>query len=380
MAKPVGSPASPMRSRSALIVAVVLALLWLTAYWRLHQLDWRLITVSRPGALALYLTGKYQTAARAYRIGHQSGSEASYSDDPDGYRALRVGQRDEAERRAKLTLALVPTAIAPQITLGELALDKGRAIEAAQTLAAVLVRQPDNVDARYLEAVALARAGDPGAAVQDLVRALRTGSPGERDTILFRIMELGGELGARPASQQPFCLLAQLHRYLGLFDERHVLVSMAYAERAVATGDRVADAFLALGLAHDRRGEHEEARRAMRRAILADPRHAEALRWLAAEAGKIGDLPTQYQMITRAFEAAPTDPFYLADLERVLVDNLGDPLGMATLMDRALALDASNAQAQAHLTRVSALLGDQPGARRQSQRVTSLQTRNGDTR
>ncbi|HTY80176.1 MAG TPA: tetratricopeptide repeat protein [Candidatus Bathyarchaeia archaeon] len=364
MAKPCRLARFHMRFRPALIVAVALAVLWLSAYWRLHQLDWQLITVSRPGALALYLTGRYQTAARAYRIGHQGGTGAGYSDDPSGYRALRAGQRDEAERRARLTLALVPTAIAPHVTLGELALDKGRATEAAQTLAAVLTRQPDHVDARYLEAVALARAGDPGAAVQGLIRALRTGATGERDTILYRIMELSGELGARPGSKQPFCLLAHLHRYLAFFDERQTLASMAYAERAVATGDRPADAYLALGLGHERRGEHEAARRAMRHAVAVDPRHAEAMRWLAAEAGKIGDLPTQYRMITRAFEAAPTDPFYLADLERVLVTNLGDPLGMAALMDRALALDAGNAEAQAHLARVSALLDDQPGLRR----------------
>lgn len=368
-----------MRSRPVLIVAVALAVLWLTAYWRLHQLDWQLITVSRPGALTLYLTGKYQTAARAYRIGHQTGAGTSYADDPSGYRALRAGQRDEAERRAKLTLALVPTATAPQITLGELALDRGRAIEAAQTLGRVLLLQPDHVDALYLEAVALARSGDPGAAVQDLVRALRTGSTGERDTILFRIMELSGELGVRPAGKQPLCLLAHLHRYLGLFDERQILLSMAYAKRAVKAGDQRADAYLALGLAHERRGEHEAARRAMRQAIAADPRQSEALRWLAAEAGKIGDLPTQYRMITRAFDASPTDPFYLADLERVLVTNLGDPLGMATLMDRALALDASNAQAKEQLTRVSALLDD-PSGLRQPPRAAAVQSRRGEAR
>jgi len=234
------------------------------------------------------------------------------------------------------------------------------------------------VDARYLEAVALARAGDSGAAVQDLIRALRTASTGERDTIPFRIMELSGELGARPPAQQPLCLLAHLHRYLGLLDERHVVLSIAYAERAIFAGDRPADAYLALGLAHERRGEHEAARRAMRQAISADPRHAEALRWLTAEAGKIGDLATQYQMITRAFEAAPADPFYLADLERVLVTNLGDPLGMAKLMDRAL--DSGNAHAQAYLIRAAALLNEQPGPGRQSPRVTTPQSRRGEAR
>ena len=98
------------------------------------------------------------------------------------------------------------------------------------------------------------------------------------------------------------------------------------------------------------------------------------------EAAKAGDLLTQHQMMTRAFEAAPTDPFYLPDLERVLVVNLGDPLGMAMLMERALALDATNTEAQAQLKKALALLGDQEGARRPAQRFAALQGRRGDAR
>ena len=118
----------------------------------------------------------------------------------------------------------------------------------------------------------------------------------------------------------------------------------------------------------------------MQKAIAVDPRHAETLRWLAVEAAKVGDLLTQHQMMTRAFEAAPTDPFYLPDLERVLVTNLGDPLGMAILMERAVALDGTNTEAQAQLKKALTLLGDQDGARRPAQRFAALQARRGETR
>lgn len=380
MAEPAYSSSPWIRFRFPIVVAAVLALLWLAAYWRLHPMAWNLVQISRPGALALYLTGNYRNAARAYRMGQEGELEVPYSSDPAGYWALRAGHADEAERRAKTTLFLVPSAVEPHVTLGELALERGRPAEAVKIFAAVLRRQPGHVDALYLGAVAMARTGDAGSAVQSLNRALRTSSVGERDTIPFRIMEVAGELGSRPRGQQPLCLLAHLHRYLRIFDERQGLAAMDYARRAIEAGDQPADAYLTLGIVLDKRGEYAAARRAMQKAIAVDPRHAEALRWLAVEAAKVGDLLTQHHMMTRAFEAAPTDPFYLPDLESVLVTNLGDPLGMAILMERAVALDGTNVEAQAQLKKALALLGDQDGARRPGQRLAALQARRGEAR
>ena len=124
----------PIRFRPAIVVAVALALLWLTAYWHLSQLSGDLVQVSRQGprALALYLAGNYRDAARAYRAGHRTPLGAPYMNDPSGYWAFRAGQLDEAERRAKITLALVPTAVEPQITLAELALERGKPSEATK--------------------------------------------------------------------------------------------------------------------------------------------------------------------------------------------------------------------------------------------------------
>ena len=373
-------PSPWARFRLPIIVAVGLALLWLIGYWRIHQLDGNLVQISRPGALVLYLTGNYRNAARAYRIGQQGQIELRYADDPTGFWALRTGHQHEAERRAKTTLALVPTAVEPQITLGELALERGQTSEAMRIFTAVLRRQPDHLDALYLGAVAMARAGETGSAIQSLNRALRASSVGERDTTLYRILELTGELRGRPAEQQPLCLLAHLHRYLRIFDERQGLAAMDYARRAVDAGDRPAEALLTLGVVHYKRGEYQAARRAMRQAITADPRQVDALRWLASEAAAVGDLLTQYQMMIRVFDAAPLDPFYLPDLERVLVKNLGDPLRMVALMERALALDPANTEAQAQLKKALALLAAPDGTPRRSPRVAALSARPGETK
>jgi tetratricopeptide (TPR) repeat protein len=380
MAEPSSLPSPWARFRLPIIVAVGLALLWLIGYWRIHQLDGNLVQISRPGALVLYLTGNYRNAARAYRIGQQGQIELRYADDPTGFWALRAGHQHEAERRAKTTLALVPTAIEPQITLGELALERSQTSEATRIFSAVLRRQPDHLDALYLGAVAMARAGETGSAIQSLNRALRASSVGQRDTTLYRILELTGELRGRPAEQQPLCLLAHLHRYLRIFDERQGLASMDYARRAIEAGDRPAEALLTLGVVHYKRGEYEAARRAMRQAIAADPRQVDALRWLATEAAAVGDLLTQYQMMIRVFDAAPLDPFYLPDLERVLVKNLGDPLRMVALMERALALDPANTEAQAQLEKALALLAAPDGTPRRSPRLAALSARPGETK
>lgn len=373
---------SPLRLRPALVVAAVLMLLWLVAYWNLCQLSPEFFQISRSGprALVFYLEGKFKDAARAYRTGQRGPIPIPYAGDPTGYWALRAGDQKEAESRARTTLLLVPSAVEPLVTLGELALERGHAAEAVHAFAAALRRQPDHTDALILDAVAMARADDPGQAIQTLTRALRSGAVGVRDTTVYRIMELTGELRERAAPQQPLCLLAHLHRYLRIFDERQGPVAIAYAERAIASGDRPADAYLALGIVRDERGEYSAARAAMRRAIEIDPRHAEALRWLGHEARKVGDPLLEYRMITAAFEAAPTDPFYFDELEDLLVARLDDPRGMATFMRRAITRDPKNALAQAWLARNAARLGDRPRPAGQARRVAELMEGKGETR
>jgi predicted Zn-dependent protease len=143
----VAAPAK--RLRPALVLAVGLMLLWLVAYWYLSPLSWDLVQLSRQGprALALYVTGHYRDAARAYRAGHQGMLPVPYINDPSGYWALRAGHAGEAQRRAQMTLALVPSAVEPRITLGEIALDRGQIADAATAFDDVLRRSPDHVDA-----------------------------------------------------------------------------------------------------------------------------------------------------------------------------------------------------------------------------------------
>ena len=63
---------------------------------------------------------------------------------------------------------------------------------------------------------------------------------------------------------------------------------MAYARQAAAAGDHPADAYLTIGILHDKRREHEAASAALTRAVELNPRHAEALRWAAEKRARSG--------------------------------------------------------------------------------------------
>lgn len=366
--------------RPSAILAVALMVLWVLAYRQLSPMDRELFQPSRSGlrGLTLYLRGDYGGAGRAYRAGLVGPVWLEAEHDPAGYVAFRSGDHTEAARRANATLAArptidtVPDQVEAHLTLAEIAFERGESAEADVQLRAVLARSPDHLDALYLSALLGARGGDPGRAIDALNRALRQGAVGYRDTIFFRLMETAGDLGRRPPAERPRCLLAHLHRYLRIFDNGHAAIAMAYARQAVAANDRPADAYLSIGILLDKRREHDEALRALTRAAEIDPRHAEALRWAAGEARGVGDLVGEYRLTRAAFEAAPTDPVYLAALEKLLLTRLADPHGLRALLERTLQLDPTSAAAHDGLARAAAALGDRERARAHLEQARAL--------
>ena len=358
--------------RPALIAAVALMLVWLVSYSRLRDMSSEFFQLSPSGlrGLALYLGGQHAEAARAYRAGQRSRRIADFESDLAGDLALQAGDAGRAEQRADTMLLLVPTAVEPRITLAHLALRNGRAADALRALQPVLDRAPDHPDALYLSALIHARLGDAGRAIDALNRALRMGTAGRRETLFWDVLELAGDLSG--TADTPLCLLAHLYRYLRIFDERAGDLAIAYARAAVAAGDRPADAYLTLGIVHDKRGEHVEAMDALLKATAADPRHAETHRWAALKAEERGDLLLEYRMTRAAFEAAPGDRFHYGRLERVMIDKLGDPRTMVALMERVIAADPKNAAAHERLARAAWLAGDRTRAREHGDRATAL--------
>jgi hypothetical protein len=160
-------------------------------------------------------------------------------------------------------------------------------------------------------------------------------------------MELAGDLAARPAAEQPLCLLAHLYRYLRVFDRAMAGTARAYAERAVAAGDRPADAWLTLAVLADKAGDHAGALREALRAIERDGRHTEALRWGSTEAWRL-DVRLEYWLARRAFDVAPADQRYVRRLEQSMRDR-GAENAFLELMQETVARDPGNVEARLRL-------------------------------
>jgi len=358
-----------MRRLILLFATLALMVGWTASYRTLGALDRALAPTSAQGlrALSLYLRGDYAAAARAYREAWR-GRYADYGDDTSGREALTRGDVAAAERRARMTLALVPTALDPVLTLAEVALDRNDPAAALPQLETVLDRHPDHVDALLLAAVAAGRLGDADRALGAMNRALRQGGVGTRPTLLFRVMEAAGDLARQP--RPPLCLLAHYHRYLRIFDDGQGEVARAWAERAVAAGDHPADAWLTIGIVHDKRGDHDRALGAFQQAIAVDSRHAEAYRWAAVQAHRLRDLLLEYRMARAAVEAAPGDPFYLAPAEQVVMRRFGDAQTMSALQARVR--DETSPSA---LTRTGAARGDRDEAAAPARQAADLPRR-----
>lgn len=333
----------------SLVAAMALMLVWVAGYRRLAGLGDELIPHSRSGlaAFARYLTGDHAGAARRYLAGLRGGEVPEYADDRTGADALLAGDRVLAAQRANATLALVPSAVEPRITLAEIALDGGRVEEAGRELSEALARRPDHGDGIYLAAIAAARLGRVGDAIDLLNRALAQGSAGRRATTPFRVMELAGELATRPPGERPLCLLAHLYRYLRIFDAAQGAAARAYAEEAIATGDRPADAWLTLAVLADRAQDHVAGLRDALRAAQSDPGHAEAFRLASAQAGYF-DRRLEYWLARRAFQLAPSDARYVGRIESAL-RHLSASAAVMELLRDAAARDPENLAVRARL-------------------------------
>jgi tetratricopeptide (TPR) repeat protein len=344
----------------ALMAGAAVALLALLLFGSPVDLDPIFLRFSSAGieGLARYLIGDYAGAARAYRedLRRAARSGERVVADP-ALAALIKGDLDGAAAHARATAARDPGALLARLTLAEIALQRGQPDEALAALRDESGRLVEHFDALLLAAVAHARSGQPDPAIDLLNRALR-GYAEERPTSFLQILEVTGELARRPAAARPVCLLAHLHRYLRIFDSSQARPAIRRAQEAIARGDRTADAYLTLGVVYDKQGYPDDAMAAFHRALDVDPRHGETLRWAATLYNRRGDLVNEYQMIKRAYEAAPDDRYYVLYLGDLLVDRLGDIYQAKEVWERAVRDEPRNARALERLGEVEAFLGD----------------------
>jgi tetratricopeptide (TPR) repeat protein len=326
----------------------------------LSRMDTIFFRLSVPGAkgLGLYLAGRYDAAAKAYREHWRAAIASGVTTGDRGTDLILGGDLTEAERLAQQELRRAPRSTSAMLLLAEVALERDVPATAARLAAEALESAPNDVDAEIMLSVARARDGDAPEAIAALNRALRSGRVGNRLVPFYQVLALTGTLAARPDPGRPLCLIAQYHRYLRVFDHAQARPAARYARRAIAAGDQPADAYVTLGILHDKAGRADDALAAFEAARQADPHHAEAHRWAAVTYGQRGDLLNEYRAITLALEVSG-DPFYADYFFEISVNRIGDPARAAALLEPLVARAGNDVHLHERLGRIWALLGDE---------------------
>lgn len=347
--------------RGKIILACAVMLVWFLARQQLSQMDDTFFQPSVSGmkGLSLYLIGDYSGAAKAYRAHLRKAYGAGRTTGDPTLDAILRGDIGKAKEFSQRTLANAPEDLAALLDEGEIALEENDLPAALEIFDHILQEQPDQADASVLASVTYARSGDYDNAIDSLNRTLRHSRTGSRPSAFFKLLETTGDKARLPDGKKPLCLLANYYRYLRIFDERNGKPAIAYAEKAIAAGDRPADAYLAMGIVIEKEGRPEDALDAFLNAVEADPQHAEAYRWAATiYSTRGGALLEEYRMWKGAYDAAPDDLFYVDSYIRFLSERMGDLHQALNVALRVLEAAPDNLEMLRHAGDVSYRLGE----------------------
>jgi tetratricopeptide (TPR) repeat protein len=317
---------SNTNNKVRLFLAVCAAGLSFVAKQQLDGMDGRLLPHSLQGVNGTiqYLVGDLNGAARAYRAHYKREYDAGHRGRNAADTALLAGAIREAKERAEADLAADADSPSAHETLGEIALDEQRFQEALAHADTVLQQETDEANASVLASLAYAHLGKYDKAIDALNRPLRHANIANRDFLFYKLLETAGDLEELPRTERPYATIAHYYRYLRIHDEANGRVAIRYARRAIRAGDRVSDAYLAMGIVHWKQDRLDDALEAAQKAVEADPHSAEALDLAYRIYNKKGDLVNAYRMARAAVEAAPDDVFYESHLNTVLVNRLGN--------------------------------------------------------
>jgi tetratricopeptide (TPR) repeat protein len=312
------------RTRLVLVTAIVLAGIFVRQ--RISRLDGSIFFyTSLPSAkgLVLYLIGDYSGSVKAYREHYRQIYEAYAPADSEAYALLR-GDLKKGKTLAETALHKNPGAIQPLLTLGEISLEENSFEAALQYFNRVLEKETDQYDALLLSSIVHARLKEYGTAIHLINRALRHNKIHSRATTFLKLLETTGDLERSDSRQQPLCLLAHYHRYLGIFDADRADTAISYATKAIEAGDHADDAYLTLGIVYTKQWRTEKVLHALLHALQINPKNSEANRWASRIYGKRGDLVHEYLFMKAAYESAPDDQFYFIAFTDVMTERLGD--------------------------------------------------------
>jgi len=319
-----GFPFLPRYPR--ILLAIGLALLVFYARSHLSRMDNWLFQPSWAGtkALVLYLVGDYNAAARAYRVHFREAARSGLDMSDVTSDAILRGDLATAKIEVQKLLAGEPQNPAALLGSGIIALEEGNPVQALEAFRHVLQQNPEHADALVYTSIAHAQTGEYNDAIDEVNHTLRNARVGSGPLSFLMFLETTGDLEDLPPSKKPLCLLAHYYRYLRIFDPTNSRPAIRYAKRAIAAGDRPAEAYLTIGVVYEKTDQPERALETFQKAIEIDPHQADALWWSGILYSRRGDAVNAYRMNKAAFDAKPNESFYLRNLHLVLVDKLGD--------------------------------------------------------
>lgn len=279
-----------------------------------------------------------------------------------------AGEAAAAEKRLRKVLVDSPGLIPAEIALAYARLRAGAHADAVRGFASVLERKPDDVSALAGHGIALARGGNPEAALAAYARASALDPANEavrRRRAELRLQVTDSRVGAARAAvaagsadravEQYQLVLQAAPELSGVrLELAGVLADRGDVEAAIAVleADPAAERQVLLRLAElvFQRGEHERALQVYRRVLEADPRDEETLAAArrVRETIEAQQMPEEYRRILDAPTITRAD---LAALMLVKVRRLAQaPLGPGKV-----AIDISGSWAQDHIIRALAL-------------------------
>jgi tetratricopeptide (TPR) repeat protein len=374
MDEPGGAPVGKAsRKRSTKIqtlgIASIVLLVGLAALDRVGRMDVRFFADSWPAARGFvhYLAADFGGAAYWYRVSIASSVDPRQTSSSG---ALLAGNHELAEALARRELTQHPEALAPALTLAEIALARAQNREALEQAGRVLKVQADDIDALLVTALAQARRRERAAALDTLKRALREDRLERRYTVFLAALQAAGDLAV--LDDPPLCILAHIHRYLSAYDPARVDTAAQYAQRAIEAGDQADDALVTLATVHAARGQRRRALEEFEKAIAVNPSNTTALLGAARLRAARGELAAEYQLVQAAFQARPDDPFVAARLHDVLTRRLGDYRQALAMGETAVAARPDDPQAWSRLGAVQSRLGEHEAALRSFGRSVEL--------
>ncbi len=357
---PLNDSTSVFRPLTRIFAAFSLAAFCVIGYLQISNMSSKFFQPSFSGAQGLffYLIGDDLRASKAYRDHFRD----VYQHQPitSGILALEVlaGNLEQEKKRAEAVYQTDPTDSDALLSLGVVALEQDRSIGASHFFDQLLETHPDHARGLLYSAIAQARIGRFKNALHLINRGLRNNKIAWDYYSFLLLLETAGSFEDKPDAEKPWAFLAQLYRYLRVFDPSNGTRAITSAQEAVEDNNFPAHAYLTMSVVYTKQGKLVQALEAARKSTEVKKDFPDGY-WRAGYIyGRLGDIANQYVMYRRAFELAPAEPFFMKNLGFVMIEKLGDAQQTIELFERAVQANPQNWRAYQWLGWAYAFLAD----------------------